>query len=67
MISDLTNANYVDMLKELNLQSLEDRRDRVKPESWLRTKENSVRLRFTKNQQSEQWCKEIIFQSVRDF
>ena len=54
MISDLTNANYVDMLKELNLQSLEDRRDRVKPESWLRTKENSVRLRFTKNQQSEQ-------------
>ena len=27
MISDLTNANYVDMLKELNLQSLEDRRD----------------------------------------
>jgi len=67
MVSAWTNANYVDTLKKLNLQSLEDQRDRVNPESWFRTKESSVGLRFTKNQQSEQWCKEIVFQSVRDF
>ena len=64
MVPGLNSATYADKLKELNLQSLEDRRvrfdmiqvfkimnchDRVKPESWFRTQENINVLRFTKN------------------